>query len=170
MASLVEELVQVLNNEKDIYEQLVKVGFQKKDILINADIPALEELTEKEQALSDQLLSESNRQIALLNDIANVLGKGSEQMTVTKLIAALASQPEAVKQLTDAKEQLLDAAGRMQAINFQNEALLKQAIELTEFDITLFKSLRQAPETANYNRNAYSTGALLGSSGFDAKQ
>ena len=26
------------------------------------------------------------------------------------------------------------------------------------------------PETANYNRNAYSTGALLGSSGFDAKQ
>ena len=51
-----------------------------------------------------------------------------------------------------------------------NEALLKQALELAEFDITLFKSLRQAPETANYNRNAYSTGALLGSSGFDAKQ
>jgi hypothetical protein len=47
---------------------------------------------------------------------------------------------------------------------------LRQAIELTEFDITLFKSLRQAPETANYNRKAYSTGVLLGGSGFDAKQ
>ena len=41
---------------------------------------------------------------------------------------------------------------------------------MTEFDITLLKSLRQAPETANYDKNAYNTGAILGSSGFDAKQ
>ena len=54
--------------------------------------------------------------------------------------------------------------------NQQNEVLLKQAIELTEYDITLFKSLRQAPETANYNNRAYNTGVLLGGSGFDAKQ
>ena len=40
---------------------------------------------------------------------------------------------------------------------------------MTEFDITLFKSMRQAPETANYDRNAYNTGSLLGGSGFDAK-
>ncbi|MCR5677544.1 MAG: flagellar protein FlgN [Agathobacter sp.] len=170
MASLVEELVEVLHNEKEIYGELIECGTEKKDILIRGDIPALEALTEKEQALSDRLLSESNRQIALLGDIANVLGKGSEQMTVTKLIVALASQPQAAQQLTDARDQLLEAANEMQRINVQNEALLNQAIELTEFDITLFKSLRQAPETANYNRNAYNTGALLGGSGFDAKQ
>ena len=164
MASLVEELVEVLHNEKEIYGELIECGTEKKDILIRGDIPALEALTEKEQALSDRLLSESNRQIALLGDIANV------QMTVTKLIVALASQPQAVQQLTDARDQLLEAANEMQRINVQNEALLNQAIELTEFDITLFKSLRQAPETANYNRNAYNTGALLGGSGFDAKQ
>ncbi len=31
-------------------------------------------------------------------------------------------------------------------------------------------SMRQAPETANYDKNAYNTGELLGGSGFDAKQ
>ena len=69
-----------------------------------------------------------------------------------------------------ARDNLLGAATKLQQKNQQNEILLRQAIELTEFDITLFKSIRQAPETANYNKNAYNTGALLGSSGFDAKQ
>jgi hypothetical protein len=91
-------------------------------------------------------------------------------MTVTKLIECLASQPDVSSKLQDARDRLLDSAGKMQALNRQNEALLKQAMELAEFDITLFRSLRQAPETANYDRNAYNTGTLLGSSGFDAKQ
>ena len=56
------------------------------------------------------------------------------------------------------------------AVNDKNEMLLKQAIEMVEFDISLIKSLRQAPETANYNKNAYNTGTLLGNSGFDFKQ
>ena len=58
----------------------------------------------------------------------------------------------------------------MEAINEQNEILLNQALEMVEFDLTLLKSMRQAPETANYNKNACNTGDLLGSSGFDAKQ
>ena len=58
----------------------------------------------------------------------------------------------------------------MRTINQQNEVLLKQALEMVEFDLTLLKSMRQAPETANYNRNAYNTGDLLGGGGFDAKQ
>ena len=58
----------------------------------------------------------------------------------------------------------------MNNINQQNEVLLKQALEMVEFDLTLLKSMRQAPETANYNRRAYNTGDLLGGGGFDAKQ
>ena len=58
----------------------------------------------------------------------------------------------------------------MERINQLNKALIAQAMEMCEFDITLFKSMRQAPETANYNRNAYNTGSILGSGGFDAKQ
>jgi hypothetical protein len=56
----------------------------------------------------------------------------------------------------------------MKALNDQNVVLIQQAIELNDFDLTLFKSMRQAPETANYDKSACNTGALLGSSGFDA--
>ena len=170
MASLVDELVNVLVEEEKLYSALYECAEKKTQILVDADIPALEQLTAEEQVKSDELLALGNKQIQLLNDIKTVLGKQDEKLTVTTLIGYLASQPEVQEKLTTARNHLLDAAQKVQAKNQQNEILLRQAIELTEFDITLFKSMRQAPETANYNKNAYNTGALLGSSGFDAKQ
>ena len=86
MASLVEELVKVLETEQKIYETLIGYGEQKTDILIRGDVAALEKLTGLEQLAGDQLIAQSNQQIQLLKDIANVLGKSKEKMTVTRLI------------------------------------------------------------------------------------
>lgn len=168
MASLVDELVDVLNAEKQMYEALISYGENKRDVLISADISALEQITAGEQLTSDELMSLSNRQVRLLKDIATVLGQAGEQMTVTQLIESLGSQPDAQQKLTVARDSLIAAAAEMKHLNDENMVLLQQAIELNEFDITLFKSLRQAPETANYNRSACNTGSRLGGSGFDA--
>ena len=170
MASLVEELISVLEREKILYEELVEIEQRKTKIVVAGDVPALEQLTVVEQQKSDELLTFSNKQIRILNDIKNVLGKGEEKVTVTTLIGLLSSQPTIQEKLTIARDDLIEVAKKMQTINRENEILLRQAIEMTEFDITLFKSMRQAPETANYNKNAHSTGMLLGSSSFDAKQ
>lgn len=170
MASLVEELINVLAEEESIYKKLTEYGEKKRQIIIDADIPELEKLTDLEQQASDELLAKSNKQIALLGDIATVLGKTDEKMTVTRLIGYLDKQPDIQSKLTETRDSLLDTADQMQKINDLNSQLLAQAIEMTEFDITLFKSMRQAPETANYDKSAYNTGTILGSSGFDAKQ
>ena len=170
MASLVDELVNVLCEEEKLYTALLECAERKTQILVDANIPELEKLTAEEQVKSDSLLALGNKQVQLLNDIKTVLGKKDEKLTVTTLITYLGSQPEIQEKLTIARNSLIEAATKLQNKNQQNEILIRQAMELTEFDITLFKSIRQAPETANYNRNAYNTGALLGSSGFDAKQ
>ena len=170
MASLVEELINVLAEEESIYKKLTEYGEKKRQIIIDADIPELEKLTDLEQQLSDEFLTKSNKQIELLGDIATVLGKTDEKMTVTRLIGYLDKQPDIQSKLTETRDSLLDKADQMQKINDLNSQLLAQAIEMTEFDITLFKSMRQAPETANYDKSAYNTGTILGSSGFDAKQ
>ena len=168
MASLVEELVTVLEEEEKIYQTLISYGEKKTDILIRADVPELEKLTCLEQLASDDLVTHSNQQVQLLKDIANVLGRTEEKMTVTRLIGLLDTQPEIQKKLTIARDNLIEAANKMQSLNEQNMVLIQQAIELNEFDLTLFKSLRQAPETANYDKSAYNTGSLLGGGGFDA--
>lgn len=170
MASLVEELVNILNQEQILYETLTEICKQKTQIIVAADIPALEALTVIEQEKTDELLSYANKQAQILTDIKNVLGKAEEHITVTTLIGFLGSQPEVQKKLTIARDNLVASAKKMQTINAQNEILLKQAIEMTEFDITLFKSMRQAPQTANYNKNALNTGTILGGSSFEAKQ
>ena len=170
MASLVDELVNILREETRLYCALEECADEKTQILVRADVPALEKLTIVEQARSDELLALSNKQVQVLNDIKTVLGRTEEKLTVTMLIGYLASQPQVQETLTIARDDLMAAARRVQDKNQQNVILLQHAIEMTEFDITLFKSMRQAPETANYNKNAYNTGVLLGSSGFDAKQ
>lgn len=168
MASLVEELVNVLEAEKQIYTTLVGYEERKKDVLIAADVATLEEITTKEQLAGDDLIAYSNKQIQILKDIATVLGRTDGKMTVTRLISLLDTQPKVQEQLTEARDSLLTAANQMKILSDQNAILIRQAIELNEFDMTLFKSLRQAPETANYDKSAYNTGSLLGGGGFDA--
>jgi hypothetical protein len=168
LASLVEELVNVLEAEKQIYTTLVGYEERKKDVLIAADVATLEEITTKEQLAGDDLIAYSNKQIQILKDIATVLGRTDGKMTVTRLISLLDTQPKVQEQLTEARDSLLTAANQMKTLSDQNAILIRQAIELNEFDMTLFKSLRQAPETANYDKSAYNTGSLLGGGGFDA--
>mgnify|MGYP000178946524 FL=1 len=168
MASLVEELVNVLEAEKQIYTTLVGYEERKKDVLIAANVATLEEITTKEQLAGDDLIAYSNKQIQILKDIATVLGRTDGKMTVTRLISLLDTQPKVQEQLTEARDSLLTAANQMKTLSDQNAILIRQAIELNEFDMTLFKSLRQAPETANYDKSAYNTGSLLGGGGFDA--
>lgn len=170
MASLMEELLDVLDKEETQYTVLTELGQEKKNAVIKADIEELGRITEKEQDAASVLLNLSNKRMRVLGDMATVLGKDPAEMTVAKMVGYLEKQPVEQQKLREKRESLLKAGKQMQTLNQQNEALLKQALEMVEFDLTLLRSMRQAPETANYDKNACNTGDLLGGSGFDAKQ
>ena len=142
MASLVEELINVLTEEEKVYRTLAANGEKKREVIRDADIPGGEGITDLDQQAGDELLIMSNKQVSLLTDIANVLGKSDEKMTVTRLIGYLGTQPDIQAKLTAARDSLIEAAAQMKEINDLNSQLLAQAIELTEFDITLFKSMK----------------------------
>ena len=168
MASLMEDLINVLNQEEEQYQGLIELGKKKREVVIRADIKTLDEITATEQETASNLQNLAKKRARVLNDMATVLGRNPGEVTITKMISYLEEQPVEQKQLMEVKERL--TGKEMAAINEQNEILLNQALEMVEFDLTLLKSMRQAPETANYNKNACNTGDLLGSSGFDAKQ
>ena len=105
-----------------------------------------------------------------MHDMSVVLNKPEEGFTLSTIIDMLGSQPVEQKRLENVKNQLKTTLDEVRKINEQNQTLLNQALEMVEFDLTLFRSMRTAPETANYNKNAYNTGEILGNSGFDAKQ
>ena len=99
-----------------------------------------------------------------------MLNKKKEDMTLTNLIELMDTRPEEKKQLADIKTRITSVLAELKTVNEQNAVLINQALEMVEFDLTLFRSLRQAPETANYDKRAYNTGTLLGGGGFDASQ
>ena len=83
VASLVEELVNILEAEEKVYRTMIEYGERKRDVLVAADVPGLEKVTALEQLKGDELVSLSNRQIQLLTDIATVLGMNQGKMTVS---------------------------------------------------------------------------------------
>ena len=60
----------------------------------------------------------------------------------------------------------------MKRANEQNGELIRDALELVQFNMNVLQSMNKAPESANYNRGAYNTGDMIGTSHmtFDAKQ
>lgn len=170
MASLMDNLIEVLEEENKQYENLVELSKRKKQVIVEANVKKLEDITSQEQDVTSTLANLDNKRDSIFKDIADVLGKDVKEMTITKLIGYLEKQPEEQVRLQQIREKLITTGEEMNEWNEKNDRLLKQALEMVEFDLTLFKSMRQAPETANYDKNAYNTGDLLANSGFDAKQ
>lgn len=170
MASLMDSLLEVLKEEEKEYHVLIDLAWEKKDVLIRADIDRLSKITEEEQAITGVLHSLEGKRRGVISDMAVVLRRDKAELTVDKMLEILSKQPEEQKKLREVRDSLRSTLDEMNRVNSQNQMLLKQAMEMVEFDLTLFRSLRQAPETANYNRQANNTGDLLGRSGFDAKQ
>lgn len=170
MASLMDDLVQVLESEKEQYQKLAELSKEKKQVIVKADVPALEKIVDIEQGVTNKIQNLDNRRKKIMHDMAVVLNKPEEGFTISTIISMLDSQPREQQQLENVKRELETSLEEVRKINGQNQILLNQALDMVEFDLTLFRSMRTAPETANYNKNAYNTGDILGSSGFDAKQ
>ena len=83
MASLVEELVTILIEEEALYSKLNEYGEQKVQILIDADIPALEKLT----ALEAKITKAQNAADANTTAIATINGDENTEGSFAKAIA-----------------------------------------------------------------------------------
>lgn len=170
MASLMEEFVSVLEQENVGYQELVTLSNQKTELIIKADIEQLNEITTEEQAILDRLAGLEKKRTAVRRNMADVLNTTPDQLTLLHMAEMFAGKPEQQQQLTDLRENLRLTLIEVAKVNTKNEMLLRQAMEMLNFDMNLMKSLRQAPATNNYGKNAYNTDSYLPMGGFDTKQ
>lgn len=171
MASLIENLITILEQESELYERLIKESMDKTPVIVSNDLQRLSEANDREQRVVDEITSISHKRNQALGEIATVLGKDADTITVSEVIELMAKQPEFQHPLIDVRDKMLKQADLLRQVNVHNQNLLKESLEMTEYSINLMQSMNQAPETANYNKGSYS-GATLGGaySSFDAKQ
>ena len=170
MASLIEELIQVLEEECVIYEDLYKISDTKTQVIVKADMEELKKITDYEQNVIDEVLMLEKKRQNIVDNIAIVLNQNKEHMTVADIVRIMENQPEFQKPLSELHHRLRVVVEQLQQVNGQNRELLENALEMTEFSINILQTAGQAPETANYDKKSYS-GDMLGVtySQFDSK-
>ncbi len=172
MASLMETLMDILEQENKEYKVLLDLSMKKTRIIVANDVVALSAITEEEQKQVDCINALDKQRAVAMQDIANVMNMDVQTLKLGKLIDMLAGRPAEQRRLTEVKDALHETTQHMARINAQNKELLENALELVEFDLNIVRGLKAAPETAEYNRGALSAGNLMGvpSGRFDAKQ
>lgn len=172
MASIIENLVSVLEQENSEYEQLLGYSLKKTPIIVAGKPQKLEQITEDEQIVVNRIQKLEKERQKTMEEIAAVINRDVTTIRLPDIIRILERRPEAQKQLAEVYDKLKQTVHHVERINNQNRELIANALEMVEFDLNLLQAARKAPETANYNRGAYNTGTTfdMGEGGFDAKQ
>ena len=76
MASLLENLIDVLDQENTEYEKLVVLSDRKTPVIIQGDIDTLGSITEQEQEIVGIIQQLEKQRTEALADIANVVNRG----------------------------------------------------------------------------------------------
>ncbi len=172
MASLMENLISVLNKQYVEYEKLLELSCRKTTIIVEGNLEQLQQITDEEQHIVGIVNHYEAERSEVMKDIANVINKDVETLKLMDMVRMLEGRTQEQQQLKEIHDKLKDVALRMKRVNEQNKELLENSLEMIAFDMNLIQSMRKAPETANYNRGAYNTGTTMGTfrGSFDTKQ
>lgn len=167
-----ENLIEVLGKESGEYENLLGLSMKKTPVIVAGNLEELAKITDEEQIVVGRINRLDVKRQEVFADIANVINRDVNKLKLSDLVALLAQRPEEQQKLAKVHDKLKTVVHEVEKVNGQNRTLLQNALEMVEFDMNMLQSMKAAPETANYNKGAYNTGAHMGVSvqGFDAKQ
>lgn len=171
MASLMEELIQTLNEEESLYGQLIPVEEEKTRAIISNDLDTLRQIAVQERELVDRTSALENKREQVATDIATVLGRDPKTITLEQIASVLKNQPQDQKKLQEVHDRLRRTVSRLQELNDQNRELLKEAIDMVEYNMNVIRSTRMSSGSSNYSSDASEVAGMAPQHGmFDAKQ
>ena len=171
MASLTEELIRVLQEEQELYRNLIPIAEEKTRVIVKNDLQALQEITAREQQAIEQLNALERRREEVIVNMATVLNRDPRTLKLKNMVKLLEKRPEEQKKLAELYDLLTASIRRLSEINERNKVLINQSLEMIQFEMNLIQSTRMAPGSGNYNKQASAFDVPAGASGmFDAKQ
>lgn len=162
LASLMEELIVTLEQEFNIYKQLVPIEESKTKIIVDNDLSALQKITAEEQYVIEKInVLERKREEVLVN-IGTVISKDPATLQIQTIIKLLEKQPKEQKQLSEVHDNLKKILQRLVDINNQNNSLIQHSLEMIEFNMNFIQSTRMQSGNNGYNKGAsqYETVAM----------
>ncbi len=170
MASLIDELIQTLTKEEQIYNDLIPIAREKTNVIVNNDLENLQKITEKEQEAIDALTALEHKRMEVIQNIGVVINKDPKTLTLRKITEILKKQPKEQHELSVINDHLKQTIQTLVEINRHNKSLIDESLEIIEFNMNFIQSTRMSPGN-NYTKGAKQMDLYLPTTGiFDAKQ
>ncbi len=171
MASLIDELVSILEEECVIYKQLIPIADEKTKVIVRNDLAALQEITDKEQNAINSIQSLERRRDTVLDNIRTVINRRAGEFNLRTLIKLMDKQPGEQKALSVVHDNLKKTIQVLVQINNRNKVLIQQSLEMIEFNMNFIQSTRMSPGNNTYTKGASRYDATASGAGmFDARQ
>ena len=86
MASLIDELIDVLDKEEREYQDLILLSQEKTPVIVKGDLEKLQRITEAEQIVIGKINKLEKRRTEVVKDIALVLNRDEETLKVLDIV------------------------------------------------------------------------------------
>ena len=171
MAGLIDELVNTMSQENDIYKELIPIADEKTRVIIKNDLDALQKITEREQLTIERINALERKREEVIVNIGTVLNREPRELNMKTLIRIMGKQPAEQARLGKIHDELTETLRRLVTINDRNKELINQSLEMIQFNLNLIQSTRMAPGVNNYTRSAGESSIRQAGTGmFDAMQ
>lgn len=170
MASLIDCLIEDLDNENTGYSKLLELSNEKTAAIVSGDIDKLQEILTQEQKAIEQIDVYEKRRQEDVKDICNVLRLPYEEIKVEHIIQILEKKAKEHDALQEVYLKLKRTLNQLTTVNDNNKLLLKESMDMIQFELDLAKNSVMTPQTSNYGKSAYEEQGIMGATGFDAKQ
>ena len=129
MASLMENLIEVLEKESGEYENLLALSTRKTPVIVAGNLEELAKITDEEQIVVGRIGRLDAKRQEVFADIANVINKDVKTLKLSDLIEILKQRPEELEKLVEiAKIKSTEASNAIEGI-VTTSTRMKQLVE-----------------------------------------
>ena len=170
MASLMEELISTLSQEKELYLDLLPIAEEKTKAIVENNLEKLQEITNREQSEIGKISALERKRDEVITNMGIVLGRKPQELTLAELIRITEKQPKDQAALAELKDALGAAVRKLADVNERNNVLIKHSLDMIQFNMNLLQSTRMV-QGNNYTKSAGESIPGAAQTGmFDAKQ
>ncbi|MCL2350357.1 MAG: flagellar protein FlgN [Defluviitaleaceae bacterium] len=143
MAGLISNLIEVLQGQTKLFNDIAALSDDKREFTVKNDIESLRGIVKQENEIVPKMLKGDKKRESIMTDLATVLNKNKDDLTLTLLEEIIRGQPEhgLFKQTVD---EFIAALEKMKEGNERAKVLLQDAIDYVEFNMNILHSSMDA--------------------------
>lgn len=138
-----EEMIEILEKQYEIYQEMLKISEKKTDIVVKDKVDELKELVTREEELVGKFIVLEKRRVSIVKEF----GKSKGIDGIPKIPKICEYFPENKDRLMELRESILSITKKIDEKNKLNEKLIKNSLDYINFSVGLITGTGGEPVT-----------------------